>query len=277
MDLTSYTVERYLPENEGEVANEHIHRYLFSVKYLKGKIVLDIACGEGYGSALQSKYAKRVIGVDLDKAIIEKAKIKYRRINLEFRVGSTSNIPLESSSVDVITSFETIEHHSEHIEMMNEIKRVLKKNGILILSAPDKKTYSDDRNYINKFHVKELYINELEKLADIYFNYKVLLKQGSFKGSSVIRRFHTQYSTDNIVGNLENHFTTRQQFLYNILIASDSEILEMNDSNYYYQFENGIFSIEDYEKGRRQVLDTISFKIGYFITSPMRRIKKLFK
>lgn len=96
---------------------------------------MDIASGEGYGSSLLSKSALSVIGVDIDNDSIENAKIKYTCPNLEFRQGSTSNVPVPDNSVDVVVSFETIEHHDKHEEMMLEIKRVLTATGTLIMSS----------------------------------------------------------------------------------------------------------------------------------------------
>src|SRR5690606_13277305 len=135
----------------------HLHRYAIAMSLIKGKTVLDIASGEGYGSHLMSFESQYVYGVDINDEAIKRAAKKYQRDNLKFIVGSTSNIPIETNSIDVVISFETIEHHNEHDQMMNEVKRVLKPEGTLIISSPDKYFYSDLRNYNNPFHVKELY------------------------------------------------------------------------------------------------------------------------
>ena len=103
-------------------------------------MVLDIASGEGYGSALLASGATRVTGVDIDPQTVQGATQKYssNNSNLEFKQGSADNIPLHSGLFDVVVSFETIEHHDNHVEMMREIKRVLKLGGLLIISSPDK-------------------------------------------------------------------------------------------------------------------------------------------
>ena len=105
-----FTGERLETTVVGRIATEHLHRYALSLKYVENKIVLDIACGEGYGSDILSKTAKFVYGVDIDKSTVEFARNKYSNGKIKFSVGSTSDIPLEDNSVDVITSFETIEH-----------------------------------------------------------------------------------------------------------------------------------------------------------------------
>jgi ubiquinone/menaquinone biosynthesis C-methylase UbiE len=164
----------------------HLHRYAIAMPLVKGKTVLDIASGEGYGSHFLSFESLKVYGVDIDKESIDNAKIKYTRDNLEFFVGSTSHIPLETNSVDVVISYETIEHHDEHEQMMSEIKRVLKPEGTLIISSPDKYFYSDKRNYNNPFHVKELYKADFTELISKYFKNYSLYSQSYIYGSSLI-------------------------------------------------------------------------------------------
>src|ERR1700694_2221819 len=111
--------ERFVPgEMHGNIEFEHRHRYLFASQLVSGKAVLDIACGEGYGSALLAKSARRVIGVDIAERAVEHAKQRYQAENLEFATGSCAAIPLGDGAVDVVVSFETIEHHAEHEAMM---------------------------------------------------------------------------------------------------------------------------------------------------------------
>ena len=193
-----WTGERYVPELEGEIQLEHVHRYFLARELAKGKDVLDIACGEGYGANLLAEIAASVVGVDIFAEAVRHAQGKYRRKNLDFKVGACSKIPLGDSSVDLVVSFETIEHHDEHELMMFEIKRVLRPGGILILSSPDKKEYTDLSGQKNQFHVKELYRADLEKLLKDHFKYQELFGQrvqtGSYVApldSSLARKFQT--------------------------------------------------------------------------------------
>jgi ubiquinone/menaquinone biosynthesis C-methylase UbiE len=120
-----WTGERYLPGVRGEIELEHLHRYALARELARGKSVLDIACGEGYGADLLAAVAAQVIGVDLSEEVVEHARRKYgNRRNVQFRLGSCSAIPVGDASVDLVVSFETIEHHADHDEMMQEIKRV---------------------------------------------------------------------------------------------------------------------------------------------------------
>ena len=158
-----FTGERYVPTVQGRIRYEHLHRYALALEFVEGKSVLDIASGEGYGSAYLSQVAHSVIGVDIDRECVNFSRNKYGDIsNLEFVVGSYDAIPLSSESLDIVTSFETLEHHDKHDEMMREIKRVLKPGGVLVISAPNRLTYSENpqsasANPNNQFHVKEPY------------------------------------------------------------------------------------------------------------------------
>src|SRR5829696_97432 len=164
-----FTGERYVPSVDGAIKYEHLHRYALSLDFCEGKSVLDIACGEGYGSALLARVAKSVVGVDIDPTALNYARQSYYNENLEFLVGSCDSIPLPDQSVEVVTSFETIEHHDKHEEMMLEIKRVLTPDGLLIISSPNRFIYSDEPKYVNEHHVKELYYNELMDLLNRHF------------------------------------------------------------------------------------------------------------
>lgn len=181
-----FTGERYVPTLKGQIRYEHLHRYAACSELVKDKDVLDIACGEGYGSALLARFARKVIGVDIDEFIINYAKNKYSfQQNLQFIVGGVDSIPLPDASVDVVVSFETIEHHDKHEEMLQEIKRVLRPEGMLVISTPDKRTYSDLPKWKNKFHVKELYLHEFENLLKKYFKYVTLHGQRLATGSFI--------------------------------------------------------------------------------------------
>jgi GT2 family glycosyltransferase/SAM-dependent methyltransferase len=181
-----WTGERYVPQVTGQIQLEHIHRYLVAREYAKEKDVLDIASGEGYGSAILANTARSVIGVDIAAEAVRHASIRYKRDNVQFRHGSCVEIPLDNNSVDLVVSFETIEHLDEHKAMMAEIKRVLRPEGVLIISSPDKKEYSILLNYRNPFHVRELFKEEFEDLIRAYFKNLALLSQRIVYGSGIL-------------------------------------------------------------------------------------------
>ncbi|WP_277809983.1 glycoside hydrolase family 99-like domain-containing protein [Chromohalobacter canadensis] len=198
------TGERFMPEFDGSIVAEHLHRYLLARRHVEGLAVLDIASGEGYGSHLLAERAASVVGVDIDRDSIAHAKATYQRENLEYLIGDCADIPLPNDSFDVVVSFETIEHHDRHAEMLEEIKRVLRPDGLLILSSPDRYEYSTVRNFDNPYHVRELYRHEFEALLSEYFAHHTLLPQRVVYGSAIFGGQGDEslltYSTDHADG-----------------------------------------------------------------------------
>jgi len=181
----AFTGERFLPEISGSIELEHMHRYIYALAHAKGKTILDVASGAGYGTALLASHAAFITGVDITEDAVAHARRKYQLPNLEFRLGSCSKIPLPDGTVDLVVSFETIEHHDEHEQMLAEVKRVLKPDGMAIISSPDKAIYTDKPEYHNSFHVKELYREEFEALFRTRFKNVVSLGQKVMAFSSV--------------------------------------------------------------------------------------------
>ncbi len=170
MDEMPFTGERYVPALGGQIKYEHLHRYCLALDWAKGKVVLDVASGEGYGSLILARVATKVVGIDLSRECIRYATQRYQdRHNLTFAAGSCGELPLQDNSVDLVTSFETIEHHDRHQDMLNEIKRVLKPEGVLLLSSPNRPVYSEGPTPHNPYHVKELDWNELNELLTARF------------------------------------------------------------------------------------------------------------
>lgn len=187
-DDFEFTGERFVPGIAGEIAHEHWHRYAFARRFVSGKRVLDVACGEGYGSVLIAEVAEHVVGVDIDPDAIAHARAKYAlRGNLRFEHGSATALPLPERSVDVVVSFETIEHlaKDDQPRMLAECARVLKAPGVLVLSAPNRLEYSDARGYRNPFHLHEHDRGELERLLEREFSAMRWYRQRRYFGSAI--------------------------------------------------------------------------------------------
>ena len=179
----AWTGERLVTSCHRPLVYEHLHRYAVAFGLAKRKRVLDIACGEGYGANLLARIAAKVIGVDLDAGTIEHAKAKYRRRNLQFVEGSCTEIPCEEHSIDLVASFETIEHISEHDAFLSEIRRVLVPGGILVISSPHKAEYQKVSETANPFHEAELDHDEFVQLITRTFKHCVAAKQRLVIGS----------------------------------------------------------------------------------------------
>lgn len=181
-----FTGERYVPSEFGSIRYEHFHRYAACSSMVRRKDVLDLASGEGYGSALLSLSAASVVGVDVDASAVAHSTRAYgQNSRLTFTIGTCDAVPLADASVDVVVSFETIEHHSRHREMMVEVKRVLRPNGILVLSSPNRVTYRERTGKGNPFHVKELDLEELKQLLRDHFRHIRLFGQKVVSGSFI--------------------------------------------------------------------------------------------
>lgn len=117
----------------------HYSRYEFACQYIAGKAVADIACGTGYGTDLLVNLGKasRAIGVDIDPDTIEYAKDKHMHEGIEFICASGDNTGIPSESVDVVISFETIEHVPDDIALLDEFRRILRSDGVLVCSTPN--------------------------------------------------------------------------------------------------------------------------------------------
>ncbi len=161
-----FTGERFVPGARGEIWVEHWHRYHFAAQFAHGLRVVDAACGEGYGSALLARHAASVVGADLSPEAVAHARRAYGGIaNLSFVQAPCTALPLPDASADLFVSFETVEHIREQEAFLDEIARVLAPDGVLLLSCPNRREYSDRRGFANEFHVKELYRDELAALV----------------------------------------------------------------------------------------------------------------
>ncbi len=255
-----------------ETSIEHLHRYALALEFVQNKKVLDIAAGEGYGANLLAQKASHVIGVDINSNVINQAKNKYQRPNLEFLCGSVENIPVPDKNVDVVASFETLEHVADHEKMLAEIKRVLATGGLLIISTPDKKNYTDKTGYKNPFHTKELYEEEFAALLNKYFKNVQFLDQ-QIALSSVITTENTQ-GLKRYTGNFrEIKNDTADNRLYCIALASDELLPPLNNSVFNGQ---SVFA-EALSANEKMITNTITYKVGHIILYPAKLLKKLFK
>jgi ubiquinone/menaquinone biosynthesis C-methylase UbiE len=183
-----FTGERFVPGVPGEIAHEHWHRYAFARRFVAGRRTLDVACGEGYGSALLAGAAANVLGIDVAADVVAHAVDRYRdRPNLRFEVGSAARLPLADGSVDAVVSFETIEHlaREDQSRMLTEIARVLTDDGVLVLSAPNPVEYSEKRSYRNPFHIHEPSREELDAMLGQWFAARRWYRQRRYYGSAL--------------------------------------------------------------------------------------------
>ncbi|CAN5582956.1 hypothetical protein BH10ACI2_BH10ACI2_12940 [soil metagenome] len=150
---------------------EHRSRYHFAAPYAAGKSVLDIACGTGFGEQiLVDAGVGRIFAADYSEdALLTTKELRTRNTDL-LRTDGTS-LPFEDGTFDVITSFETVEHIPDYVGFVRELRRVLKKDGVMIMSTPNAH-YTRPVNGvpINPFHVYEFTPEEFQDLLTRNFS-----------------------------------------------------------------------------------------------------------
>lgn len=150
----------------------HLSRYAFASGYCKGKNVLELGCGVGYGSYfLLKKGAKIVIGVDISRRAIRLAKKSYRCESVDFIIADATNLPFRNDHFDAITSMGVLDHLPSVLDTMHECRRVLRNEGKLICSVLNRLfiTPIPGIRTFDPFHVKEFTYDELNNLLQSHF------------------------------------------------------------------------------------------------------------
>ncbi|BBZ14696.1 class I SAM-dependent methyltransferase [Mycobacterium branderi] len=163
--VLTLTGERTIPgldvENYWFRRHEVVYERL--APHCAGRDVLEAGCGEGYGADLIAGVARRVIAVDYDEPTVAHVRARYPRVKVEH--GNLSQLPLPDASVDVVVNFQVIEHLWDQAQFVAECARVLRPSGLLMVSTPNRITFSPGRDTpINPFHTRELNADELTGL-----------------------------------------------------------------------------------------------------------------
>lgn len=272
----AWTGERLETFVFSQTTAEHLHRYALAVALAPGRRVLDIACGEGYGSHLLAEVAVSVLGVDIDAPTIRLAADKYLRPRLAFLQRSADAMPAADASIDLVVSFETLEHHDRHEEMMREIRRVLAPGGLLLMSTPDKSHYLAG----NPHHVKELRRDEFVALVSRHFTNVRMFSQSFGAASCIVAE---SAATDGDLPVITGDYSrlTRRSFhetaLYNLCLAGDGELPGLGSS----LFENRDFTRhqEDLKIAsvRESYEQSASYRLGRLLTLPARVLKSVLR
>ena len=216
----SNTGERILLEKETPLMiARHLCAYRFIKDYVQGKAVLDIGCGEGYGTHYLSGYAKNITGIDYEFAVIAYAKEKYQHPNLCFEVEDVEDLSAVKRYFDAICCFQVIEHIRDREAFLGGIRDLLSQDGIFICSTPNKLDASPDSHTpVNKFHVKEYLAEEFKALLAKHFKevgmfglkrgrklnfYRRLKKIGLFNllpaELDPVKKFYRRIGTENFI------------------------------------------------------------------------------
>ncbi len=114
-------------------------RYATAATFCDDKDVLEVACGPGFGLGYLAKKARRVVAGDIDEEFLRIAQEQYGdRKNIDLRVLDAHQLPFEDCSFDVVILFEAIYYLAQPERFLEESHRVLRKNGVLLLSTANK-------------------------------------------------------------------------------------------------------------------------------------------
>ena len=178
--MAEFTGERVVPgQVNDDLWSEHVARYAFARRYADGKRVLDAGCGTGYGSAELALSAAAVTGVDISAEAIEYASASYPIPGLRFLKSSCTPIPLPPESFDLVVAFEVIEHLTDYRALIDEAARVMTREGLFIVSSPNKSYYGETRAATgpNPFHEHEFEAGEfVRELKRVFSNVRLLLQ-----------------------------------------------------------------------------------------------------
>lgn len=165
-----FTGERVIPgQVELDLWNEHCSRYAFAARFVAGKRVLDLGCGAGYGSAMLARTAAAVIGMDRAHDALTYARSHYA--DAIYAGGLAEALPFADASFDAVVAFEVIEHLTAWRSMLSEAERVLRPEGRLLVSTPNKLYYSEARQTRgpNPFHAHEFEYEEFRSALETHF------------------------------------------------------------------------------------------------------------
>ena len=180
-----FTGERVVPGKTPQtIYDEHIYRYIFAAGLTEDKVVLDVACGTGYGTGyMMEKGAREVVGVDISVAAVDYARERFGTNNeASFVCADAIRLPFVDNTFDVVVSFETIEHIRQYGKFLGECRRVLKENGLLVCSTPNRRIFSPNlAKPLNTFHVREFWPEEFCRLLRRYFAHITLYGQCDVK------------------------------------------------------------------------------------------------
>jgi SAM-dependent methyltransferase len=141
----------------------HEAAYVFAQPHVAGQCVLDVGCGEGYGTALLAASGRQVVGVDYDMRTVTHAAARYPQA--AFVRANLAALPVRPASVDALATLQVIEHVWNHPEFVRECLRALRPGGLLIVTTPNRLTFSPGLDApVNPFHTREFTGAELSGL-----------------------------------------------------------------------------------------------------------------
>ena len=178
--MREFTGERVVPgQVNDDLWAEHVSRYAFAARCAAGASVLDIGCGAGYGTFELAQSGRSAVGIDISLEAVAYSRAHYGQPNLSFVAASAAAVPFADSSFELVTGFEVIEHLADWRGLLGEARRVLRPEGVFLVSTPNKLYYTESRGADgpNPFHTHEFEFAEFQAaLAEFFPRVTVLLQ-----------------------------------------------------------------------------------------------------
>ncbi|MCZ6634532.1 MAG: methyltransferase domain-containing protein, partial [bacterium] len=159
-----------------EIYLHHAKRYVFARQFCAGKQVVDLGAGTGYGTRMLGRDAKCVVGLDLCAEAQQFAQKMFGKENVRRLASDVRSVGLQDDQFDVAVCFEAIEHIVEHEALLHEVRRLLRPDGIFVVSTPNKKIYDLPQN-ANPYHVGMLELDDFRDLLSPHFGDVVVYGQ----------------------------------------------------------------------------------------------------
>ncbi len=228
-------VERFDPAimDEQLIESEHLARYRWAAKLAARRRILDAGCGTGYGLAILIEAgALEGVGVDVSAEAIEAAALRVPG-NVTLELGDLNEIAQPDESFDLIVCFEVLEHLETPDRALDEFHRLLKPEGVLLVSSPNRHVYTKG----NPHHVHEYVPDELEAALGQRFAHVILRRQHAWIVSGIFDDAGFESGGDAVLDGVEVRKLTRNmpgREIYTLAMASqsplpqDHRVVEMN-------------------------------------------------
>lgn len=217
----------YYDDDDPLKTQESLARYVFAQTYVEGNIVLDVGCGARRGPVILAQSAREVVGSDVSAEAIAYCVQYWPSPKVRYVVSDALSLSFSDAAFDVVSSFEVIEHLVEQEQFLREIRRVLKKDGVCLMSTPNRLVMSPDGVFTNPDHVKELSADEFKTLLLTVFSHVELYGQrSSSRVREVLRARQGSYQDTRCVPIFLRHFfpPRLRGFLFNRYISFFSRV-----------------------------------------------------
>jgi 2-polyprenyl-3-methyl-5-hydroxy-6-metoxy-1,4-benzoquinol methylase len=181
--------ERHVPALDPESKNHyrHLTAYHYAIRFAEGRRVLDYGCGAGYGTNLIWRRGRsdEVVGIDLSCEAIAYCRSTYADLATHYQTTTPGDIPFGDGSFDVVLFFQVIEHLTDDVRALDDIRRVLRPGGVVLLTTPNllmEKATPNAASPANQHHVREYTPASLGELcAKVFHSTQMLGVHGSHR------------------------------------------------------------------------------------------------